>query len=54
MDDAELRDRWFNNAFDEYLSTGKMASEDYEKLTPLQRTVVQCVKRAMARITIKE
>jgi hypothetical protein len=46
----ELRDRRFNNVFDEYLRTGKMKAEDYENCTPTQKTVVQCVKPALARI----
>ncbi len=49
MNDEELRTRWFNNVFDEYLKTAKMASEDYERLSALQRTVIQCVKRSFER-----
>lgn len=50
MNDEELRTREFNNLFDEYLRTAKMTADNYESLTPLQKTVVQCVKRAFNRM----
>lgn len=46
----ELRTRWFNKVLDGYLTTGTMDGEDYEALTPAQREVVQCIKRALKRI----
>lgn len=51
MNEEELRDRWFNQVTDHYLTTGTMSAEDYARLTPTQKTVVQWLKRAFNRIT---
>jgi len=46
----DLRDRKFNKILDFYLQTGTMIAEDYVSLTPRQKDVIQCIKRAFARI----
>lgn len=48
MDD-ELRDRDFNRKIDFYLQTSRMVAEDYESCTALQKSVIQCIKRAFER-----
>lgn len=50
MDDDELKDRSYNRLIDTYLLTGTMNSEAYAKLSPLQKSVVQVLKRAFKRI----
>ena len=49
--DSELRERSFNTTLDQYLVSGTMTAEQYASLTPSQRAVIQCIKRAFARIT---
>jgi len=46
----ELRTKEFNRITDYFFSTNKMTAEDYEILTPAQRTCIQWAKRAMARV----
>lgn len=50
MTDEELRDKKFNHVLDRYLQTGTMTAFDYENLTSYQRDIIQCIKRAFARI----
>lgn len=50
MPDEELRDRRFNFVLDRYLATGTMSAYDYDDLTRSQKDVIQCIKRAFARI----
>ena len=47
----ELRTKEFNRIIDKYLTSGTMTAEDYESLTGRQIEVIQCIKRAFARIT---
>jgi len=48
-DSDELKDRGFNRLLDEYLVSASMSEEDYHSLTPKQRDVIQCLKRAFKR-----
>lgn len=45
-----MKDLDFNKVLDYYLSTGKMLSEDYEKLDDMQKYVIQTLKRAYKRL----
>lgn len=53
MDD-ELKDREFNRKIDNYLQTAAMTASDYESCTPLQKSVIQVIKRAFARHKAEE
>lgn len=46
----ELKDRDFNRKLDHFLTTNTMTAEDYATLTPRQIDVIQCIKRALARL----
>lgn len=50
MDNDELRDRAFNRILDDYLMTGTMSAAGYDELTDTQKVIIQCIKRAFARI----
>ncbi len=52
--DESLRDGVFNVLLDKYLNGGKLTSEEYESCTIVQKIVLQCLKRAFARIKNKE
>ena len=43
-----LRDAW-NKLLDKYLTTGVMASEDWEELNEIQRTIIQEIKKSINR-----
>ena len=47
---TDLHDKQFNRILDGYLMTGEMKAEDYENLTRPQKVVIQCIKRAFARL----
>ncbi len=53
MDD-ELKDREFNRKIDTYLETATMTASDYESCTPMQKSVIQVIKRAFARHKVDE
>lgn len=53
MNDEELRERWFNKVTDRFIWDGKMESEDWARLTPLQKAAVRWVLRANARLKAK-
>lgn len=44
-----LRTKEFNAIIDQYLNTGTMQADDYTHLNPLQKQVVQVIKRAFKR-----
>ena len=44
----------FNNLLDEYLTTGKMLSDEYEQLNDEQKFIIQTLKRAFARLKLKQ
>lgn len=46
----ELKDKRFNKILDSFLQIEKTTLADYESLTPMQREVIQTLKRAFARI----
>ena len=47
------RKEW-NHLLDKYLETGTMMSEEYESLNDIQRSIIQELKKAFARINKKE
>lgn len=46
----ELKSREFNKILDQYLIDGTISEDDYHRLTPKQRDVIQCIKRSIKRI----
>lgn len=48
---SDLYDLGFNVILDKYLTTGEITASDYESMTPKQKEVIQCFKRAIKRIT---
>ncbi len=44
----------FNPVLDKYLKTSSMTSAEYQSLDPLQKAMVQCLKRAFARLKNNE
>jgi len=48
-----LKDKKFNEIIDNYL-LGKITADEYAELNPLQKQVVQVIKRSLNRIKNKE
>lgn len=51
--DVELLNKEFNVKLDKYLAKNVLGSHEYESCTPLQKIVLQCIKRSIKRMELE-